>query len=179
MLIKFIKWLVIALAVLVAILVVGGYLISPKFKVTRSTVINAPAERVYGFVSSPRAWKQWSAWNQRDPKMKIEYSGPEHGTGAKWSWKSESQGDGVMTLTRAEAPKVVTFDLYFPDFGTTSTGELTFVAEGANSTRVTWTMNGDMGSNPLYHWVALMADGMVGKDFEAGLAGLKAVAEKP
>ena len=47
-----------------------------------------------------------------------------------------------------------------------------------SSTRVTWTMNGDMGSNPLFRWMALGADRMVGKDFEAGLANLKAVAEK-
>jgi hypothetical protein len=40
-------------------------------------------------------------------------------------------------------------------------------------------MNGDMGTNPIYHWFALGADGMVGKDFEEGLAGLKALAEKP
>jgi len=39
-------------------------------------------------------------------------------------------------------------------------------------------MNGDMGANPLYHWFALGADGMVGKDFAEGLAGLKEVAEK-
>jgi len=40
-------------------------------------------------------------------------------------------------------------------------------------------MNGDMGRNPVYHWFALAADGMVGKDFDEGLAGLKAAAEKP
>jgi hypothetical protein len=40
-------------------------------------------------------------------------------------------------------------------------------------------MNGDMGRNPLHHWFALGADRMVGKDFAEGLAGLKAVAEKP
>jgi hypothetical protein len=28
-------------------------------------------------------------------------------------------------------------------------------------------------------WMALMADSMVGKDFEAGLAGLKTLSEKP
>ena len=35
------------------------------------------------------------------------------------------------------------------------------------------------GSNPLYRWFALGADSMVGNDFEAGLANLKRVAEKP
>lgn len=176
---KFIKWVLIAVVALGAVLVGGGYFLSPKFKVTRSTVVNAPAERVYGFVASPRAWKQWSVWNQRDPKMRIEYTGPEQGTGAKWAWKSESQGDGEMTLTQAEPSKLIAFDLYFPDFGTTSKGVLTFEAQGPNTTQVTWTMNGDMGSNPLYRWFALSADSMVGSDFEAGLAGLKTLAEKP
>jgi hypothetical protein len=39
-------------------------------------------------------------------------------------------------------------------------------------------MNGDMGGNPIFRWMALAADRLVGMDFEAGLANLKAVAEK-
>ena len=39
-------------------------------------------------------------------------------------------------------------------------------------------MNGDMGANPLMRWMALFMDGMVGNDFDAGLANLKALAEK-
>ena len=70
------------------------------------------------------------------------------------------------------------FELYFPDFDSTSTGTIAFTPEGAG-TRVTWSMVGDMGRNPVYHWFALNADRMVGPDFEAGLANLKALAEKP
>ena len=36
-----------------------------------------------------------------------------------------------------------------------------------------------MRRSPLFHRIAVNADGMIGKDFEAGLANLKAVAEKP
>jgi hypothetical protein len=117
-------------------------------------------------------------WNRRDPTMEIVYSGPPTGAGARWAWKSKSQGDGVMTLTAAEPPRRVAFDLFFPDFGTTSKGELRFTPKGA-ATEVPWTMNGDMGANPIYHWMAAMADSLIGKDFEAGLAGLKETAEKP
>jgi hypothetical protein len=35
-----------------------------------------------------------------------------------------------------------------------------------------------MGSNILFRWMTLFVDGMVGKDFEGGLANLKALAEK-
>ncbi len=40
-------------------------------------------------------------------------------------------------------------------------------------------MNGDMGANPLYRWMGLFMDKMVAPDFDAGLANLKALAEKP
>ena len=36
-----------------------------------------------------------------------------------------------------------------------------------------------MGANPLFRWMALFGDRMVGKDFEGGLGNLKSVAEKP
>ncbi len=174
---KFLKWAVGGVLGLVALLAVGGMLLPGTFKVSRSALVAAPAERIYPLVSEPRRWKDWSVWNQRDPAMSITYSGPASGAGAVWEWKSKSQGDGRMTFTAAEPGRRAAFELFFPDFGTTSTGELLLAPEGSG-TRVTWTMNGDMGRNPLMRWMALMMDGMVGKDFDAGLANLKALAEK-
>lgn len=175
---KALKVLLIALVALVALLFVGGMFLSPKFSVTRTMQINAGPDKVYALVANPRHWKEWSVWNRRDPAMAIEYTGPESGTGAAWAWKSKSEGDGKMTFTAAEPGKRVVYDLFFPDFGTTSTGELRFEAKTAG-TEVTWVMNGDMGSNPLFRWMALFGDKMVGPDFEGGLANLKALAEKP
>jgi uncharacterized protein YndB with AHSA1/START domain len=175
---KIVKWLFALLLALAAVLVVGGWLLSPKFVVTRSVLVQAPPDKVYALVAEPRRWKEWSVWNQRDPAMQITYSGPSAGAGAAWEWKSATQGDGKMTLTAAEPGRRVAFDLYFPDFGTTSRGELVFGGEGSG-TRVAWTMHGDMGANPLLRWMTLFADGMVGKDFDAGLANLKALAERP
>ena len=175
---KVLKWLLIAVVGIVAVLFLGGYALSPEFKTVRSITINAPADKVYALVADPREWKRWSVWNQRDPAMAIAYSGSPSGAGAAWEWKSKSEGDGKMTFTAAEPGKRVAYDLFFPDFGTTSNGDLLLMPEGGG-TKVTWTMNGNMGSNPLLHWMALFGDKMVGPDFEAGLANLKAVAEKP
>lgn len=171
------KWTVIALVTLAVLLFAGGYALSPKFSVARSTTIAAPAEKVYALIADPREWKRWTVWNQRDPAMQISYSGPPSGTGAAWAWQSKSEGDGRMTFTAAEANRRLAYDLYFPDFGTTSAGALELTAAGTG-TQVTWRMNGDMGSNPLFRWLALFGDRMVGPDFEAGLANLKALAEK-
>ena len=48
-----------------------------------------------------------------------------------------------------------------------------------SATKVTWSNFGDLGGNPLVRYFGLVMDKMVGADFEAGLAGLKALAEKP
>jgi uncharacterized protein YndB with AHSA1/START domain len=176
--VKVLKWLAIVLIGLAALLFLGGYALSPEFKAVRSTSINAPPDKVYALIADPREWKRWSVWNRRDPAMAITYSGPPAGAGAAWEWKSKSQGDGKMTFTAAEPGKRVAYDLYFPDFGTTSGGDLLLAPDGS-ATRVTWTMNGNMGSNPLFRWIALFGDKMVGKDFEGGLANLKVLAEKP
>jgi uncharacterized protein YndB with AHSA1/START domain len=170
------KWLLIAVLGLAALLFAGGYALSPEFKAVRSARIDAPAEKIYALVADPREWKRWSVWNQRDPAMTIHYSGPPSGAGAAWEWKSKTEGDGKMTFTAAEPGQRVAYDLYFPDFGTTSNGDLLLMPEGGG-TQVTWTMNGNMGSNPLMRWIALFGDKMVGPDFEAGLANLKALAE--
>lgn len=174
---RFLRMTLGVVLVLAAALWFGGYALSQKFSVTRSVTINAPADAVYALVVNPKHWKQWAVWNQRDPAMAIDYFGSDSGAGAGWSWKSKSEGEGKMTFTAAEAGKRLVYDLYFPDFGTTSTGELNFAAEGA-ITRVNWIMNGDMGPNPLLRWMALLMDSTVGKDFDAGLANLKALAEK-
>lgn len=174
---KFFKWAVGGVLGLVALLALGGLFLSGTFQVSRSTLVAAPAERIYPLVAEPRRWKDWSVWNQRDPTMAITYSGPPSGVGAVWEWKSKSEGDGRMTFTAAEPGRRAAFELFFPDFGTTSKGELLLTPEGSG-TRVTWNMNGDMGRNPLMRWMGLMMDGMVGKDFEAGLANLKKLAEK-
>jgi uncharacterized protein YndB with AHSA1/START domain len=177
-LIKVVLSIVAVLAVVLAVVLVGGGLmLSPTFTVTRSADIAAPPDKVYALVANPREWGRWAVWHQRDPAMKIEYSGAASGAGAGWSWKSASEGDGKMTFTAAEPGKRVAYDLFFPDFGTTSNGDLLLMPEGGG-TKVTWTMNGNMGSSPLLRWMALFGDKMVGPDCDAGLANLKAVSER-
>jgi uncharacterized protein YndB with AHSA1/START domain len=171
------KTLFALVAVLGLALTASSLLLSGEFHVERKLTVNATPDRVYEQLADPRRWKAWSVWNQRDPAMQITYEGPPSGTGAVWAWRSASEGDGRMSFTAAEPGRRLAYDLYFPDFGTTSKGELRLAA-AAGGTEVTWVMDGNMGRNPMLRWVALFADGMVGKDFEAGLANLKALVEK-
>ena len=99
---RILKWVVGVIVALIVLLLVVGFFLPATFTVVRSAEIAAPPDKVYALVADPRGWKQWSAWNRRDPQMQIEYSGPPAGMGAKWAWKSKTQGDGEMTFTAAE-----------------------------------------------------------------------------
>lgn len=172
-----VKTLLIVLVVLVAVVVAAGLMMPSQYRVERTAVINAPADKIYGFIADPREWKKWSVWNQRDPDMKITYSGSPAGAGAKWAWESKSEGSGNMTFTRAEPGRGIEYELAFPDMGMSSRGALTLGPEGSG-TKVSWTNDGDVGKNPVMRLFVPFMDGMVGPDFAAGLANLKTLAEK-
>ena len=172
------KTVLVVVVVLVVLLLAVGFFLPSGFQVARSTEIKAPAEKIYALIADPRQWQKWTVWNQRDPGMKVTFSGAPAGQGAKWAWESKSEGTGSMEFTKAEPNRMIEYALSFPEFGMRSTGTLSLQAAGP-VTRVTWTNAGDVGGNPLKHYLALFMDRMVGPDFEKGLANLKALAEKP
>ena len=165
------------LVVLFAAVVFGGaLLIDPAYAVSRSVQVQAPPERVYALVDSSTGWARWGVWYQRDPQMKVTETGAARGAGAAWSWISESQGNGAMTLTAAEPPQRVAYELRIEGFAP-SQGDLTLQPQG-DGTRVTWRMHGTM-DNGVGRWFGLFMERLVGPDFDAGLANLKALAEQP
>lgn len=176
---RILKWGLIVLIALALLLGLGGMLLSPQYAVQRSVTVGAPADKVYGLINNPREWRKWTAWNERDPQMEITYSGPEAGAGAGWAWTSRSEGSGSMRLTEAIAGQRVAYELHFPEFDSRSTGALTLTPIAGGGVDVVWSINGDMGANPLMRWMGLAMDSMIGKDFARGLARLKAVAEAP
>ena len=173
---KFVQWTLATIGALVLLIVAVGFFLPSAFSVQRSIEINATPKKVYDLVVEPKRWKEWSVWTRRDPDMRIIYSGPPFGMGAKWAWVSKSEGTGSMEFTRVEPDRSVEYLLVFPDFNMKSTGALRLEPNG-NATRVTWSSTGDVGANPLKHYLAIMMDRMVGPDFEAGLANLKSLAE--
>ena len=175
---KIIQWTLAVVGIIALAIVGAGFFLPSKFAVSRSTVIAAPAEKVYDLIADPRHWAKWSVWNRRDPSMDVAYSGPPFGQGAKWSWKSKSEGSGSMEFTRVEPNRRVEYSLVFAEYNMKSAGAFSLDAAAAG-TRVTWTNAGDVGANPLKHYLAAGMDHLVGPDFEGGLANLKALAEKP
>jgi len=166
---------VLGLAVLLGL---GAFALPRHVTVTRDVVIDAPVEMVFPLVNSLKRMAEWSPWIGRDPAIKLVFSGPEAGVGAKMGWSSAMAqvGNGTQEITQSAPGERVESRLMFGQMGPSlavidlSTQEL--------GTRVEWTLTSDMGFNPVGRWMGLMMDRWVGPDFETGLAHLKALAEK-
>lgn len=177
------KILLVILLVLLAIVVVAVLVAASRpdaFRVERSTLIKAPAERIYPLIEDFRKWRDWSPFEDLDPDLKRSYGGAERGIGATYAWEGSGKaGAGRMEIVEAEAPRRVLIDLDFTKpFETRNKAEFTIVPE-AGAMRVTWAMS---GPNPLVAklmQLVMSVDKMVGGEFEKGLASLKALAERP
>ncbi|HYV84300.1 MAG TPA: SRPBCC family protein [Patescibacteria group bacterium] len=165
------------LGILVAILIVVGFLLPRKVHVERSVTIAAPRSTVFTIVNGFRLFRKWSPWEAVDPTMKVTIEGPEWGVGAKQSWVGDPKkvGSGSETITESVPYDSLTVALDFGDQGQ-PISRWTFTTEGDN-TKVVWGMDADMGKGPVGRYFGLMMDKMVGNDFAKGLEGLKKLAE--
>ncbi len=170
--------ILLALAVVVILLIVFVAGQPDEFKLVRETKISVPREKIFPHVNDLRAWEAWSPWAKLDPNAKNSFEGPAAGIGAAMSWSGNKKiGEGRMTITESCANELIGFRLDFVrPFKATNTAEFVFRPEG-NQTRVTWSMSGK--SNFFFKIFGLLmnCEKMAGKDFEKGLASLRAVVE--
>lgn len=106
---KLAQWTLAALGTIALAIVAAGFVLPSRFEVARTTLINAPTEKIHDLIADPRRWKQWSTSGRRDPVMDITYSGPPFGQGAKWSWASKTERSGMMELTSVEPNRRVQY----------------------------------------------------------------------
>jgi effector-binding domain-containing protein len=170
------KILIILFAVL-GVLTIVGLLLPRKAHVARSVTIQRPASLVYATVNSFQLFPQWSPWQNLDPDMHQTTEGPRDGVGAKLVWSGNDKvGSGTQVITASYANQSVASDIDFGKMGVAKSDLLLAAGEGP-STRVTWTLDIDMGASPIAHYFGLMMDRMIGKDYESGLGRLKTLVE--
>jgi hypothetical protein len=113
--------------------------------------------------------------------MKRSYGGAGSGKGAVYAWEgNKNVGSGRMEILDASSSSKITIKLdFFKPFEGHNTAEFTFVPErDAAATNVVWVMQGPAPFMHRVMQVFMDFDKMIGKDFEAGLASLKKLAEK-
>ena len=174
---KIAKRIVLGVAVVLVLLVVAAYLLPRHATVSRTIEIAAPPSAVFPLVGDLRRFNEWSPWAERDPAAVYTFTGPTDGVGQTLNWTSKDPdvGTGSMTVDRLAPEKAVALTVVFAGEGSAAA---TIGLEPAGAgTKVVWAFDSDLGFDPIARYFGLMIDGMVGPDYEKGLARLKAVAE--
>lgn len=169
---------------LVVVVIIAGILIfaatkPDTFRVERSAAIKAPPEKVFALINDFKRWEAWSPWEKKDPAMKRTYGATTGGKGAHYAWEGNSDvGQGSMDIAESVPPSKIALKLDFiKPFEGHNTVIFTLAPKG-DMTDVTWSMSGPAPFMAKVMQVFINMDTMVGKDFESGLANLKAAAEK-
>lgn len=170
------------IAALVLLALVAGVLIlaatrPDTFRVQRAATINAPPERVFALINDFSRWSAWSPWERKDPAMKRSF-GATLGKGATYAWEGNHEvGQGSMEIAESVPPSRVAIRLDFvKPFEAHNLVEFTLEPRG-DATAVNWSMQGHTPYFAKILHLFFDMDRMVGRDFEAGLARLKAAAE--
>jgi hypothetical protein len=174
-----IRKIAIAIVVLIAGVLVFAATKPDTFRVQRAASIKAPPEKIFAILNDFRNWGAWSPWEKMDPAMKRAYGAATSGKGATYAWEGNKDvGQGSMEIVESIAPGKVALKLDFvKPFEAHNTVAFTLEPRG-DATNVTWSMEGPVPYVAKIIHVFIDVDSMVGSDFEAGLANLKAVAEK-
>jgi uncharacterized protein YndB with AHSA1/START domain len=148
------------------------------FHVERSIVIRAAPEKIFAFINDFHLWAVWSPYD-KDPAMKKTFSGSASGKGAGYAWHGNKEvGRGEIAITDATPPHKVVLDLHMIAPFEARNGVVFSLNASGDSTTVVWGMDGKQNLMVKVMGLFVSMDKMVGKDFEVGLARLKAVAEK-
>ena len=168
---------------LVIVVAIAGILIfaatkPDTFRVERSIAIKAPPEKIFPLINDFKRWDAWSPWEKKDPAMKRTYGSATSGKGAHYAWQGNSDvGQGSMDIVESVPSSKVALKLDFvKPFEGHNIAEFMLQPKG-DSTLVTWAMHGPCSYIGKLMSVFIDVEEMVGKDFEAGLANLKSIAE--
>jgi uncharacterized protein YndB with AHSA1/START domain len=148
------------------------------FRVERSTSIKAPPEKIFPYINDFKQWGVWSPWEKKDPALRRSY-GTTSGKGATYAWEGNTDvGVGSMEIAESVPPSRVAIKLNFvKPFEARNDVVFTLEPRG-DATSVRWTMRGNTPYFAKIIHLFFDMDKMVGSDFEAGLAALRAAAEK-
>ena len=175
---KILKFIAIAVAALVAVILVVSFATPTHFEYERSTVIDAPRDQVWPHVSTFQGNHTWSPWVEKDPDAKYTYSGQAGEVGAQYSWDgNDDVGAGMQELISVRPKEGVEHALTFTRPWESEAKAYINLEDEDKSTRVKWRMTNDLPRPFNLTTYFFNMEGMMNEDFDRGLAKLKNIVE--
>jgi carbon monoxide dehydrogenase subunit G len=148
-----------------------GFLLPGSWDAEAEATLRATPAEVLAQIDSPEGWSAWTPWPDSTTR-----SGPAHGAGAAIEWDSRELGSGSFRIVEA-SPRGVAYAVTVAGSGGSAmeTHGTIRLDEVDGATRVTWSEEGDLGSNPLMGYWALTMDRAQGAELQKSLDRLAEV----
>lgn len=170
----------IILGVVAALVLLLGFVATRDghFNYERSGVINAPAAKIFPYISDFKLGSEWSPYEKKDLQIKKSYFGQtgQVGSGMEFAGNHEV-GAGRLEMTGIALNQSVDIRLtMLKPFKGENMVHYKLAPEGTG-TRFTWSMDGDGGFMGKLMTVLIDCEKMVAGDFEKGIENLKVLIE--
>ncbi len=177
---KFLKYLILIVASLIALLLIVALFVRKDYTVERTLSINQPRQVIFDYVKYLKNQDKFSVWAKIDPNMKQEFRGTDASVGFVAAWDSpvKEAGKGEQEIVKiAEGERIDYIIRFFKPMKSTDNAFISFKAVNDSTTNVTWGIFGKM-KYPMNLMLSFMnMDSMLGKDLEGGLKNLKVLLE--
>lgn len=173
---KFVRAVLVLVAVLVGVFFIGAQFLPKQAMVSRTIQIDAPPRAIWPYVSDFNAFQEWSPWVEHDPDMELTVIGAPGTVGHRQKWRSDNDqvGSGSQEIIRLVPYESVTTQL---DFGEQGDAEaMLTITPAASASKVEWGFSAEL-DGAMMRWMGLMFDDWIGADYERGLENLKTVVE--
>ncbi len=150
------------------ILVAGTFMLPRHVHVERQATMDATPEAIIALASSNQGYQKFNPYLSSDPDLQITRFGPASGIGSGFNFNGrEGRGKQVVAEITPESVRY-NIDLGFKG----QPVQMIKTTRTAKGLLVTWSMDADMGMNPIARVMGLFLEGKIGKTLEHGLSNL-------
>ncbi len=167
--------LLVSLLIVGALIVLVGVFLPSSGRVERSVEVSSPVRQIYDTINTLQRFPEWSAERRMDPTMRVEFSGPRDGVGAKATYTAESQavGDGSLEIASSDQDSQVKYAVTNTWAGTNKSYTIRIdPAANAKTSRIYWTYEVDYGWNLMWRYAGLYIHGTPDNMVQANVANL-------
>ena len=165
----------IALGIVAILFVIIGVCLPGERHISESIETNRKMTIVNDTVNSLRRFKDWNPLVLRDPAMKLSYSGPASGVGARMEYDSAQVGQGSWEIIQSEENQRVVYALDNSQRGSDKT--MTFLLEPTGkdnrNVKITQEYSVKYGFDLFGRYAGLYVSRHVGDDIKLGLGRLQ------
>lgn len=166
--------ILISVAIVAALYLIVALVLPSQRHLSESIETNRKLTIVFDSLNSLRRFKAWNPLVLRDPRIQLNYSGPDSGVGARMDYVSDNKriGNGSWEITDSVPREKVSYKIDNIERGSNKLTSFSFKPTGRNNrnVQITQTYDVDYGWDLIGRYAGLYVARHVGDDMTLGLS---------